>query len=483
MSFRVERVLAVVLTACLVAAGSGFVLEVAKLAGGGNGRAAAPARTSAPPPGATANESAAEPPPPEPSPSEADRGLQPEPETTCAFDTPAGLAPIDDAGADPREQIAAIAKRDELLRGHRFRHDVDPVFQDGDALAEDLTNQLLRAYTRAEADRDKRILAALGAVPNDVNLRHVAAEGLGGDVLGYYVPKTKKLLVKRLGDGSTLGPGEKFILSHELEHALADQALHLPKTSGARPSEADAIAARQALIEGDATITMLRYATTALTDEERLSLATDPALTGSSLAGAPYFVRKTFEFPYDAGAKFVCALFELGGWDAVDDAYDRPPTTTAQILFPERYRDREHAADPRNPGRPSRAWRRFPADSVGAADLLWLLQAPGGHTERALDDPLGRVAAWAGGEAHLYTKGPQTAVALDLVALPGSTGLCESIDAWYRVSIPVDRLFKRRERERFALAGKSQAAVLHCEGRDIRLGIAPTLPVARKLAL
>lgn len=476
MSFKIERVIAAVLVLCLAAAGTGLAFELRRLYDGPGPRPAA-IRRPVPRPSLT-------PTPPSPSPpsTPAAPGLEPKPETDCAFPAGSALDPLDDSGATPRAQIAAIARRVETLRGLRFDHDVTPVFEDSDEMAHELTTKLLNGYTRTEADEDKRILSALGAVPSTLNLRHVAAKGLGGDVLGYYVPKTEKLLVQKSEDG-TLGAAQEFILSHELEHALADQDLDLPKTNSSNPSDADRGAAREALVEGDATITMLQFATTSLTDSERLSLATDPALSGSSsLADAPYFVRKTFEFPYDAGAKFVCALYLDGGWKEVDRAYAHPPVSSAQILFPQRYLDRDRPRDPRDPRPPSPRWANHPTESLGAADLLWLLGAPGGDPAHAPDDPLERVAAWDGGEAHLFTKGRDSAVSMDLLARPGSTGLCVSVDAWYRVSFPVDQGFRRKPHERFAYRSKGQAAVLRCDRGDVRLGIAPTLPAARAVA-
>jgi hypothetical protein len=422
------------------------------------------------------------PPKPSPSPTGPAEDLEARPAELCALDPMFQVAPLEPTSSI-RAEIAAIAERVAQLRGLQFRKDVTPVFQDGDRMAARLKRQVLRGYTPAAADRDERILEALGAIPRGTDLRKVVSRGLGGDVLGYYVPKTGRLLVKRLDDDDALSPGEMFILSHELEHALVDQRLHLPSQSSAPAAQADREAARQALIEGDATISMLRFATTTLTDAQRLSLATDPALGGeSSLDSAPYFVRKTFQFPYDEGADFVCALLESEGLDAVDRVYDDPPASTADVLFPQRYLDDVPAKNPRNPRLPGRDWARAPVQSLGAADLLWLLDAPGGDQVRSLDDPERRVRGWNGGEVHLFTRGGQSAVAMDLIALGRSGLLCESVEAWYRVSFPIERVFKKRGPERFAIASKRQAAVLRCRAGEVRLGIGPTLPIARALA-
>jgi hypothetical protein len=71
---------------------------------------------------------------------------------------------------------------------------------------------------------------------------------------------------------------------------------------------------------------------------------------------------------------------------------------------------------------------------------------------------------------------------MDLVAKGRSGLLCDSVEAWYRVSHPVERVFKKRGAERFALASNRQAAVLRCRQGEVRLGIGPTIPVARAVA-
>jgi hypothetical protein len=51
----------------------------------------------------------------------------------------------------------------------------------------------------------------------------------------------------------------------------------------------------------------------------------------------PDVLQTEFAFPYEAGVGFIEALLANGGWEAVNDAYGRPPTTTEQILHPEKY--------------------------------------------------------------------------------------------------------------------------------------------------
>jgi hypothetical protein len=217
--------------------------------------------------------------------------------------------------------------------------------------------------------------------------------------------------------------------------------------------------------------------------DHQLALAGDPSIVGAQevLERAPHYLRAQLEFPYLEGAGFVCELHQGGGWGAVDAAYRDLPTTTAQILFPDRYAARVSAADPRDPGLPGGRWARARMDSLGAAQLLWLFEAPGGDIARALDDPRRAATAWAGGEIHLYTDGPATAVGVALVEGAGA-GLCDAIGRWYRAAFREAGPAPADPGEALTSDGPTQDAVLHCDGADVRLGIAPDLSTARALA-
>ncbi len=54
-------------------------------------------------------------------------------------------------------------------------------------------------------------------------------------------------------------------------------------------------------------------------------------------AGTPLLISRTLLFPYLEGMSFVATLYRDGGWAAVDRVDARPPTSTAEILHPDRY--------------------------------------------------------------------------------------------------------------------------------------------------
>lgn len=51
----------------------------------------------------------------------------------------------------------------------------------------------------------------------------------------------------------------------------------------------------------------------------------------------PATISRLNYFPYDYGKIYVSALYEKGGWATVTRAYQNPPNTTEQILYPDKY--------------------------------------------------------------------------------------------------------------------------------------------------
>ncbi len=136
---------------------------------------------------------------------------------------------------------------------------------------------------------------------------------------GYYSIKDKTLFVY----DDLKGSYERGVLIHEMVHALQDQHFGLEKlhqtTFGG-----DSELALAALVEGDATWTMIE-----LVQKEQ------PAVL--KMLDAPLEKSRDLQraFLYAQGARYVKALKEKGGWEAVNARYQFPPQTTAAILHPE----------------------------------------------------------------------------------------------------------------------------------------------------
>ncbi|HET7489461.1 MAG TPA: hypothetical protein VFJ85_16155 [Acidimicrobiales bacterium] len=395
----------------------------------------------------------------------------------------AGLLPHDEP-TDPGEQLRQIATSVEELRHLGFSHVPDPLYVTPQELSRRVREETVKGQDPATDAATSRALIALGALPAGSDIDALTTQALGDQVAGYYDPATGQLVVGRAaGKSGGLDGAARTVLAHELDHALTDQALHLPVDEGrVAPGTEDAALARLALIEGDATLLMQQYSLGHVALLEQLQGMGGALASQEQLDRLPHFVQRSITFPYFDGLSFACRLYAAGGWQAVDAAYRNPPTTTAQVLYPGRYQSGEKAITPRPIPTPGGSWKASPAQSLGAAELAWLLEAPGGDTGRALDDPAGRAAAWAGGTVQSFADGERTAVGVGLVQRAGERRLCDTVKAWYTAAFPDARPARAGEGEAMAVDGAVQDAVLRCPGNDVRLGIGPDLSTARALA-
>jgi hypothetical protein len=378
-----------------------------------------------------------------------------------------------------RDQIDYLTTTVEELRGLAFDRAPHVTVAPPVRVQEVFEDLFLRGFDEDAADLRRRILATLGAAPPGLDLREAQRTLLR--VGGFYVPQTGRLYVRETGDG--LGRYGRLSLVHELEHALADQALGLP-TSSPAPGEGDRARAASAVVEGDAVLTTQRYVLT-LPLHEQVLLA-GPSLLSTlepGTTGLPHFLDQERAFPYLYGLPFVCALYTEGGWDAVDRAYHRPPTTTAEILFPERYLNGEDPVDPQPVGQLPGPWRLETVEQFGAADLLWLFEAPGDDPSRALANPLAPLDDWGGGELRLWTRGSLSAVGISIAERPSTvrSDLCFAVADWYQAAFPGADEVDGPLEEDLTMDGARQDAVVTCAGPEVRIGMAPTLSLARTL--
>jgi uncharacterized iron-regulated protein len=169
-------------------------------------------------------------------------------------------------------------------------------------------------------DLEKKISAVRGLKFKSPVVAHViprSKDAVRG-IQGYYSIKDKKIF---LYDDIT-GAYERGVLIHEMVHALQDQHFGLARLHQ-KSFGSDAEMALAALIEGDATCTMIEVLKK---DQPRVAAMLDsPLEKAKNLQNA---------FLYAQGARYVKALKERGGWQAVNFAYRFTPDATAAVLHP-----------------------------------------------------------------------------------------------------------------------------------------------------
>lgn len=336
---------------------------------------------------------------------------------------PVGLAKSGTArSATPRERAAVddLVHGAEAVRQLRLRGPITIEIEDGDTISNSLHSQI----EEAELERARLLYGALGLLDSEADLRSMFADVLGEQVIGYYDPETQRLVIRddvMAGLIGSLGPDQtqeaRLVLAHEIVHALQDQRLGLGE-SYQKERTADEDNAFRSIVEGDATLAMVAYAlrqqgiplsaATAGIQQMGALLDLNALVRGEKLDDAPAILRVTLVAPYLRGLQFAAAVHGRGGWAAVNNAHRRPPSTSEQVLHPEKYFAREKGERievAENEALLEAGFRRIEEDTLGELELsVFLGQArPSGTDEQA-------AAGWGGDQLAIYTRGTEAAV-------------------------------------------------------------------------
>ena len=234
-----------------------------------------------------------------------------------------------------------IEREVEHVRGLKFLHPVDYHEIPRTELPAILRQKLAQQVPDQEFETAGMALAALGVLPAGIDLKKTYLSLLG-EQIGAFYDQHEKGLFTFTGQPLTVSTN-RVIMAHELTHALEDQHFDLSRLPIESKGNDDRALAATALVEGDATLVMNRYmagdlSAAALREALGSALTTDVR----QLAAAPRYLRETLLFPYLRGQEFCNTLYARGGWAALDEAFARPPSSSAQVLHPELY-----LADPR----------------------------------------------------------------------------------------------------------------------------------------
>lgn len=235
----------------------------------------------------------------------------------------------------------------EVKRRLTSRNEVESYLQKN--MAEDKDAQRL--------SRSQLVLKKFGLLPRDFDLQTFLVVLLKEQVAGYYDPKTKTVnLLDWVGIEQ-----QKPVMAHELTHALQDQSFGLEKWMKegdidldtkkditSEDIERDEITtARQAVIEGQAMVTLVNYMLAPTGQTVKDSPQVVEALRQGMLTGtpdsvqfhsAPIFLKEALTFPYRYGLDFEAALLIKGGKTrAFYQTLINPPHNTRQIMEPQTY--------------------------------------------------------------------------------------------------------------------------------------------------
>jgi len=244
------------------------------------------------------------------------------------------LATAQQEAADAKNAVrrAQIERDTAAIRGLSFTSPVDYEVLDKAGIRQVVAGKLSEIYTDQEIQNMATGLSAFGLLPPNFPLKQTYINLLGEQIAAFYDQHQHKLFMFR--DASLENSQNRVILSHELTHALQDQNFGLLKLPLEVKDDDDAAAAASALIEGDATLEMTQYMQKDLSWQTFADTVTYSATQSMvEIRKAPRYLRQMLVFPYVQGQQF-CAR---GGFPALSAVYADPPSSTAQILHPEKY--------------------------------------------------------------------------------------------------------------------------------------------------
>ena len=253
---------------------------------------------------------------------------------------------------DPRVEVQAIEAKLPAVRKLAFKRAV-PLDLESAAQARDYMSTELRKETtpqQLQDDRDSGVMLALW--PRNFDPERVALNMESSVLLGFYSPETKHMVMlagddaafSQVVDGSgnpiSFPHMREMTLAHELTHALQDQYFDLSRLEHIRHDDDRQLAFR-AIVEGDATLTGLMYTFKNLDSAEaRAALGELINMSYASpreMVSVPDTITMPGGFVYSAGARFVAHAFKRGGFAAVNELLRNPPSSTREILEPDKF--------------------------------------------------------------------------------------------------------------------------------------------------
>jgi hypothetical protein len=322
------------------------------------------------------------------------------------------------------------------LRKIPFLHEVKRDVTKRENLKALLLKELEQDMTPEEFRANEMAMKAFGLLPRDFNLKETLAQVYSEEVAAFYDPRTKTMhlieepkaaepkkapgfLERLFGKKTEFDKDEnKTVIAHELTHALADQHYDLEALDKAVKKDDDRSLALSALIEGEATLTMIGAS---MDDWEGTEVIKMPAANldwafglmstfmpmmggGKTLSQSPPIISESMLFPYIKGVVFCARLTNDDGWKAIDDAYRNLPQSTEQILHPEKFRTNPDWPTTIDLGvlKPGDGWKELGRNVLGEMQLGVLLRKHGGKSA---------AAGWDG-DRYAVFEGPKNRLGL-----------------------------------------------------------------------
>ena len=315
------------------------------------------------------------------------------------------------AAPDDEELLAQLAEIEAqviAIRGLEAADIGPPDIITRAELGDELQELFDEEYPPEEREKDNLALRALGLLTEEQDVAELQLQLLGDQVLGFYDDVDKRMVVVT---DAGLDVAAMVTYAHEYTHALQDAAFGLDSLETDAEGQDDRSLARTALIEGDATVTMVAWAIENLSQEELVEIGTTPV---PSMEGIPSWMVNQLQWPYTAGQVWVSSL--AGGnplrpqFAELNAAYADPPDSTEQIIHLDKWESREAPVDVEVPDLATvlgDGWEEVDDTPMGEATISFILEHFGANRDAAASAADG----WGGDRVQIAT-GPDGAFAV-----------------------------------------------------------------------
>jgi hypothetical protein len=261
-------------------------------------------------------------------------------------------------GANADQQLVdGILEEVSQLRNLKVLRTVPAVSHSREQILGYVGKRINEEYPGQALELEAALLKHLGLIPQQLDYRGTLKDFVTAQVAGYFDPfKDRFVLASWLGSLM-----QRPIIAHELTHALQHQHFGLKSALKRIPENDDATIARSAVIEGDATITMVVHLMIAL---------------------------------------------EKSGFSGVDALHRSPPASTEQLLHPERYpADQPIAVDFTLSQNALKGYKVALRNRLGEMGMRFLVSPTGKREAEAKELANG----WGGDRYAFLTKGKSSA--------------------------------------------------------------------------
>jgi hypothetical protein len=313
---------------------------------------------------------------------------------------------------NPAVQTGLLRLRDQVaaVRGLNAE-DVIPTALLPRELVETALRSVLDIQRRQpELVNQARGLAALGLIRPGFDLARYTINRFADNAGGFYVPWQDVISVA----GEKFGGVESLVYVHQTAHALLDQHFDLTRL-GLNPTCTlgdDQCQALQALVEGDTALTTDRWLDKNAASLEKDALAKYQALPPAiDDPAAPPFIARDVAFRSEYGRKFVEAVYQRGGWVAVNKAYESLPASTEQIMHPDKYLKGEKPIEVSAVPLPEAFggdWQLITDETLGEWRTYMLLAENVDEAGRLSEETAQKAAAGWGGDRYRVYYDPKT---------------------------------------------------------------------------